>query len=154
MLKTQRRGVSVTVVSFASPWMSRRGSYISMCHSLSVELPTLDVDSVFPDCHAQVFHGKYSPALIATLTTTTIPRPRRAQIGILCFRAAVFRPSTWRAWLRPSSAGKTTHRIVTRSVGGPDARVLICVRSYVCNELLGCKREEAGEMWGGLWRRW
>lgn len=119
-----------------------------------VELSTLDVDAVLANGHAQVLHSEDSPALATALSATTVTCARRTQVGILCFGPTVFGASARSSgalWACPSR--ESTHGVIACSVGGSNARVLVCIRSYVRDELLSRKREEAGKMWRGLRRR-
>lgn len=71
-------------------------------------------------------------------------RRRRGSLAFLLRRRLRL---SWHACRRRA---QTSHRVVGRlAVRGADATVLVGVGGDVRDELLGCEREEAGEVWWG-----
>lgn len=63
---------------------------VFQCTELSIELAALDIDTVFTDSHAQVFHGENSATLAATLTTAAIAWTLNTKVDALSL--AIFAP--------------------------------------------------------------
>ncbi len=116
---------------------------------LAIKLPTLDVDTILANSHAEVLHGENSASLTTTLATTSISWALNAESTTAL--SGILLAASWSSAWESGRSSQVAHWVVGLGVRGADAGVLVSVRGDIRDELLGCEREEVGEFWVGGW---
>lgn len=128
-----------------------------------IKLPPLNINPVLPNRTPQILHRQHRPSrLPPSPAPTSIPRPLHPQHMLPALPLVVFAPAPAfappaslrpaRPALEPGYRGRGARRagrLARARRRRPHPRILVCVRCYVGDELLGREREEPGEGEGG-----